>query len=242
MKKFITEDSFWELFPGASLGIVVAHDMKPASEVSPESIAEIQALLARANTLAERYLESPTLSENAPVRVWRQAYQQFKTKRGARCSIENLLKRVLKGNPVGTISPSVDIYNAMSLKYALPFGGEDIDAFAGDLRLTVTQGGDAFLPLGEGAENDPTLPGELAYLDDAGAVCRCWNWRDGVRTALTDDTRNAFLIVECVDPDRVEDCRAATDELASLIEAHLGATIAVKDLITTDHREVAIEA
>lgn len=242
MKKFITEDSFWELFPGASLGIVVAHDMKPASEVSPESVAEIRALLARANTLAERHLESPALSENAPVRVWRQAYQQFKTKRGARCSIENLLKRVLKGNPVGPISPSVDLYNAMSLKYALPFGGEDIDAFAGDLRLTVTQGGDAFLPLGEGAENDPTLPGELAYLDDAGAVCRCWNWRDGVRTALTDDTRNAFLIVECVDPDRVEDCRAATDELASLIEAHLGATIAVKDLITTDHREVAIEA
>ena len=242
MKKFITEDSFWQLFPGASLGVVVAHDMKPASEVSPESVAEIQALLARANTLAERHLESPTLSENAPVRVWRQAYQQFKTKRGARCSIENLLKRVLKGNPVGTISPSVDIYNAMSLKYALPFGGEDIDAFAGDLRLTVTQGGDAFLPLGEGAENDPTLPGELAYLDDAGAVCRCWNWRDGVRTALTDDTRNAFLIVECVDPDRVEDCRAATDELASLIEAHLGATIAVKDLITANHREVAIEA
>lgn len=242
MKKFITEDSFWQLFPGASLGVVVAHDMKPASEVSPESVAEIQALLARANTLAERHLESPALSENAPVRVWRQAYQQFKTKRGARCSIENLLKRVLKGNPVGTISPSVDIYNAMSLKYALPFGGEDIDAFEGDLRLTVTQGGDAFLPLGEGAENDPTLPGELAYLDDAGAVCRCWNWRDGVRTALTDDTRNAFLIVECVDPDRVEDCRAATDELAELIEAHLGATIAVKDLITADHREVAIEA
>lgn len=242
MKKFIAEDSFWDLFPGASLGVIVARGMMPADDVSPEAEAEIRALLARANTLAERHLESPTLSENAPIRVWRQAYQQFKTKRGARCSIENLLKRVLKGNPVGPISPSVDLYNAMSLKYALPFGGEDIDAFAGNLRLTVTQGGDAFLPLGEGAENDPTLPGELAYLDDAGAVCRCWNWRDGVRTALTDDTRNAFLIVECVDPDRVEDCRAATDELASLIEAHLGATIAVKELITADRREVAIEA
>ena len=133
--------------------------MMPADDVSPEAEAEIRALLARANTLAERHLESPTLSENAPIRVWRQAYQQFKTKRGARCSIENLLKRVLKGNPVGPISPSVDLYNAMSLKYALPFGGEDIDAFAGDLRLAVTQGGDAFLPLGEGAENDPTLRG-----------------------------------------------------------------------------------
>lgn len=122
MKKFIAEDSFWDLFPGASLGVIVARGMRPADDVSPEAEAEIRALLARANTLAERHLESPTLSENAPIRVWRQAYQQFKTKRGARCSIENLLKRVLKGNPVGPISPSVDLYNAMSLKYALPFG------------------------------------------------------------------------------------------------------------------------
>ena len=84
------------------------------------------------------------------------------------------------------------------------------------------------------------LPGELAYLDDAGAVCRCWNWRDGVRTALTDETENAFLIVECADPARVEDCRAATDELAELVERHLGATIAVQELVTSENREVVI--
>lgn len=242
MKKFVTEDSFWNLFPGASLGVVVAKGMKPADQVSPEDAAEIEQLLVRANAQAERHLESPTLSENAPVRVWRQAYQQFKTKRGARCSIENLLKRVLKGNPVGSISPAVDIYNAISLTYALPLGGEDIDAFQGDLRLLITQGGDEFIPLGENAENDPTLPGELCYVDDAGAVCRCWNWRDGVRTALTGTTSNAFLIMECVDPERVEECRAATEELANLVERYLGAEIAVKALITREEREVVIEA
>lgn len=242
MKKFVAEDSFWNLFPGASLGVVVARGMKPSDQVSPEDATEIELLLARANAQAERHLESPTLSDNAPVRVWRQAYQQFKTKRGARCSIENLLKRVLKGNPVGNISPAVDIYNAISLRYALPLGGEDIDAFQGDLRLLITQGGDDFIPLGENAENDPTLPGELCYVDDAGAVCRCWNWRDGVRTALTDTTTNAFLIVECVDPERAEDCRAATEELANMVERYLGAEIAAKALITRDEREVVIEA
>lgn len=242
MKKFVTEDSFWNLFPGAALGVVVAKGMKPSDQVSPEDATEIEQLLARANAQAERHLESPTLSENAPVRVWRQAYQQFKTKRGARCSIENLLKRVLKGNPVGSISPAVDIYNAISLTYALPLGGEDIDAFQGDLRLLITRGGDEFIPLGENAENDPTLPGELCYVDDAGAVCRCWNWRDGVRTALTDTTTNAFLIVECVDPERAEDCRAATEELANMVERYLGAEIAAKALITRDEREVVIEA
>ncbi len=134
----------------------------------------------------------------------------------------------------------MDIYNAISLKYALPVGGEDVDAFVGDLRLTVTEGGDAFLPLGEDEAEDSTLPGELCYLDDAGAVCRCWNWRDGQRTALTDDSRNAFLIIECVEPARVDDCRAAIDELAELVERYLGATIAVKDVITSEHREVVI--
>ncbi len=99
MKKFVTDTSFWKLFPGASFGVVVAHGMRPAADVAPEDAAAIEQLLARANAQAERHLESPTLSENAPVRVWRQAYQRFKTKRGARRSIENLLKRVLKGIP-----------------------------------------------------------------------------------------------------------------------------------------------
>ena len=225
MKRFVTEDSFWQLFPSAAIGIVVAEGMKPALEVDEAQKAELEALLDRANVLAERHLTSDTISENEPVKAWREAYRAFKTKKGARCSIENLLKRVLKGKPVGPITPSVDIYNAISLKYALPVGGEDIDAF---------------LPLGEDETEDPTLPGELCYLDDAGAVCRCWNWRDGQRTALTDDSRNAFLIIECVEPARVDDCRAAIDELAELVERYLGATIAVKDVITSEHREVVI--
>ena len=108
---------------------------------------------------------------------------------------------MLKGNPVGSITPSVDIYNTVSLAHALPVGGEDIDAMAGDIRLGITEGGDAFRPLGE-EENAPTLEGELCYRDDAGAICRCWNWRDGERTALTDDSKKAFLIIESVDPDR----------------------------------------
>lgn len=240
MKRFVAEDSFWQLFPEAAIGVVVAEGMKSADEVSDEDKTALEGLLDRANVLAESHLTSDTISENAPVKAWREAYRRFKTKKGARCSIENLLKRVLKGKPVGTITPSVDIYNAISLKYALPVGGEDIDAFAGDLRLAVTEGGDAFLPLGEGETEDPTLAGELAYLDDAGAVCRCWNWRDGQRTALTDMSRNAFLIIECVEPGRVDDCRAAIDELAELVERYLGANIVVKELITSDNREVVI--
>lgn len=239
MQKFIVEDSFWELFPSSAIGIVVARGMKPAADIPSEDAAAIAGLLVEANTAANQHLTSNTISENEPVRVWREAYQKFKTKKGARCSIENLLKRVLKDNPVGSITPSVDIYNAISLKYALPVGGEDIAAFIGDVRLGITQGGDAFRPLGED-EDDPTLPGELCYYDDAGAICRCWNWRDGQRTALTDDSADGFLVIECVDPSRVDDLKAALEEFANLMERYLGATIEVNAVVDRENPELVI--
>lgn len=239
MQKFIAEESFWELFPDAAVGIIVVHGMKDASEVPADDAAAIAKLLREANERADAYLTSNTISENEAVRVWREAYQKFKTKKGARCSIENLLKRVLKGNPVGSITPSVDIYNAISLKYALPVGGEDIDAFVGDLRLGLTEGGDAFRALGE-EKDDPTLPGELCYRDDEGAVCRCFNWRDGQRTALKDDSRNAFLIVECVDPARTGELDGALDEFAGLMERYLGAEVVARAVVDRARPELVI--
>ena len=239
MGSFVAEESFWKLFPQAAIGVVVATGMKSTSEIAGDDVDEIATLLKRANVDARRHLTSDTISENEPVKAWREAYRRFKTKKGARCSVENLLKRVLKDKPVSHITPAVDIYNTVSLTYALPVGGEDLHAIEGDLRLTVSEGGDAFLPLGEDVD-DPTLPGELAYVDDAGAVCRCWNWRDGVRTALTDDSTDAFFAIECVEPDRTGDCQAAIDRLAGLLERYLGATIGTKTLVTRDNPRIAL--
>ncbi|MBC2888946.1 B3/B4 domain-containing protein [Gordonibacter massiliensis (ex Traore et al. 2017)] len=239
MQKFIAEESFWELFPDAAIGILVVRGLKAADQVSAEDAAAVARLLREANEQADKHLTSNTISENEVVRVWREAFQKFKTKKGARCSVENLLKRVLKGNPVGSITPSVDIYNAISLKYALPVGGEDLDSFVGDFRLGVTEGGDAFSPIGEDGD-DPTLPGELCYRDDEGAVCRCWNWRDGQRSALTDNSANAILVMECVDPARLGDLEATLDEFASLMERYLAATVERRAIVDRAHPELVI--
>ena len=141
---------------------------------------------------------------------YREAYTKFKTKKGARSSIEALLKRVKQGKPVGNINPLVDIYNSASLKFGLPCGAEDIDTFKGDLELTITSGGDDFYPLGDD-KNEPTLDGELCYKDELGAVCRCFNWRDGVRTMITESTKNAFIIMELIDENRENVLNEALD-------------------------------
>ena len=111
---------------------------------------------------------------------------------------------------------------------------------AGDIRLGITEGGDAFRPLGE-EEDAPTLEGELCYRDDAGAICRCWNWRDGERTALTDDSKKAFLVIESVDPARADDLAAATDQLAAMVQQYLGADIFAKQIITRDNPTMVID-
>ena len=238
-KRLVVEDSFWQVFPDVEIGVLCVDGIRPTDQIGDDEAKAAAKFLDRANASAEEWLTSTTISKNEVVAVWRDAYRKFKTKKGARCSIENLLKRVLKGNPVGSITPSVDLYNAISLKYALPVGGEDIDTFVGDFRLGITEGGDAFLPIGEDA-NDPTLPGELCYRDDQGAVCRCFNWRDGQRTALTDDSINAILVMECLDPARRDALEAALDEFAQLMERYLGATVQKRTIVDREHPEVPL--
>ena len=235
MNKFRIEPAFWQLFPQCEIGVVVLHGINNSEEgcepVRPEMIEQLE----KANLEAKKYLTEAVFSQNQVVAVWRQAFTQFKTKKGARSSIEALLKRIEKGNEVGLINPLVDIYNTVSLRYGLPCGGEDLDCFVGDLRLTVTAGNDVFLALGD-EDSDLTLPGEVCYLDEEGAVCRCWNWRDGQRTMLTEDTQNAILVIESVDPSRHPDLLAAVDFLAKTAVQYLGGKASTK-ILTRDAAE-----
>ena len=176
---------------------------------------------------AERYIKEYSL-----------AMKKFKTKKGVRASIEALLKRVEKGQPVGTINPIVDIYNAASLNFGIPCGAEDIDTFDGDLNLGITQGGDSFVPLG--GEESPTLEGELCYYDNSGAVCRCFNWRDAERTMITENTKNVFLIMELLDRTRDEELDNALEFLNENIKKYCGGEI-TKHILTKDNKEIEIE-
>jgi DNA/RNA-binding domain of Phe-tRNA-synthetase-like protein len=184
-------------------------------------------------------LPKEQFSKNEVINVWRQAFQKFKTKKGARASIEALFKRVSKGNKIPNINPLVDLYNSVSLKYALPCGGEDIDTFVGDIRLTQAERGESFLTLGSD-KNEPSYPGEVVYKDDAGAICRCWNWRESVRTLLTEKTRNAFLCIESVDQNSNERLEDALEELKNLVQLHLSGECNIH-ILDIDNRSIIIE-
>ena len=237
MSSFIVRDDFWNIFPDVEIGVVVAKGINNKS-INEKSDGEIEKALDEANADIDKFFTTAVFSENEVIAVWRDAYRKFKTKKGVRSSIENLLKRVNKGNPVRRINPLVDIYNTISLKYGLPCGGEDLDAIKGDLILTLANGGEYFMALGD-EEPDNALPGEVIYKDDEGAVCRCWNWRDGQRTMLTEDTENALLIIESVNPKMHDTMVLAMEELRASVEKYLGGSAEIQ-YISRDNKEIII--
>jgi len=198
---------------------------------------DVAARLAQAAANAAAVLGEGDVAAHPAVAPWRAAYGAFGVKPSKyRSSIESLLRSARAGR-VAPINPLVDLYNAVSLEHRLPCGGEDLLAVEGDIRLTRAEGSEHFVPLGAAAE-EPPQRGEVVYADDAGVLCRCWNWREADRTKLTPATKDAFLCIEALPPVSSEALGGALAALAALVQEGLGGTLRVERL-DRDRREIA---
>ncbi len=147
--------------------------------------------------------------------AWQDAYRAFGAKpQRTPCSAEALRKRARRDGSLPCVNAVVDLYNAVSLRYALPIGGEDAGAYAGDPTLTVAAGGEPFDTLQDGQpRTEPVDAGEVVWRDGLGVTCRRWNWRQGVRTRITDDSTAMWFILERLEPMPLDALRKAADEM-----------------------------
>ena len=217
----VTAEVF-QLFPETVLGVVTAHGI--------DNTGGDDAILTQLRSEEERVRErlaGVQISEHPHIAPWREAYRKFGAKpKDHPSSIENLVRRALKGQPLPSINPLVDLYNTVSLRHLVPAGGEDLDRIEGDVRLTIAAADEpAIFLLGEIEARAPK-PGEVIYRDDAGAICRRWNWKEADRTKLTAATRNAVLVIEGLPPVGRDLVARAAEELAALIRTHCGGRIA----------------
>jgi DNA/RNA-binding domain of Phe-tRNA-synthetase-like protein len=194
--------------------LIVAEDLRPGP-----SDAASDALLRDAEAGALATLAGRPPAELAPVAAWRDAYQAFGAKpKRTRPSVEALLRRVEAGLP--RIDRLTDIYNAMSVRHLLPVGGEDLDAYAGPARLVRAAGDE---PFDTNRDGEPVTehpePGEVIWRDDAGVTCRCWNWRQCVRTRITHSTVRAVFILDGLAALGEDGLQAAAHDLAGHLTA-----------------------
>lgn len=217
--KVTIENEFWHLFPEGQISVLIVKGLDNTVDESKDSY--FKSLLDKGAKRAEEFISDDNFTQNEVIQEWRQAFSKFKTKKGARSSIEALLKRVSQGREFNPINPLVDIYNSVSLSYAVPCGGEDLEKIAGHLRLGKAKGGESFFPLG--AESDsPALPEEIIYYDDEGAVCRCLNWREAQRTMLIEETKDAVLVIEAINGEQAARAQSAMQELQDLVKDYFG--------------------
>ena len=217
--KVTVDQAFWDLFPTARITVMSLYGIDNTVDEAKDPY--FKELLDKGTKRAWEFIDEENYTQSEFVQEWRQAFSKFKTKKGARSSIEALLKRIHQGREFYPINPLVDLYNSVSMSYALPCGGEDMDKLVGGLSLGQAKGGEPFFPLG--AEEDaPALEGEIIYYDQEGAVCRCLNWREAQRTMLTEETKDAILVIEAINEEQAKRAQTAMQELKDLAKDYFG--------------------
>lgn len=217
--KVTVDQAFWDLFPTARITVMSLYGIDNTVDEAKDPY--FKELLDKGTKRAWEFIDEENYTQSEFVQEWRQAFSKFKTKKGARSSIEALLKRVHQGREFYPINPLVDLYNSVSMAYALPCGGEDMDKLVGGLSLGQAKGGEPFFPLGAD-EDAPALEGEIIYYDQEGAVCRCLNWREAQRTMLTEDTKDAILVIEAINEEQAKRAQTAMQELKDLAKDYFG--------------------
>ena len=160
------------------------------------------------NPAVDRYVEESLTRPALPswteghVEAWRTAYRAFGAKpQRTPCSVDALLMRLGKDGRLPTINAVVDLYNAISVRYAIPVGGENIAAYMGNPHLKRASGRESFDTMTEGQPVAEAVPaGEVVWTDDRGVTCRRWNWRQGIRTRIDLQTRRAWFVLERLEP------------------------------------------
>jgi len=170
------------------------------------------------------------LSKHPRIANWRKIYSDMGVKpSGYRCSLEALLRRVIKGENIWNVSSVVDCYNCVSVMTLLPMGAYDVHKLKGDLTLRYGKEGEIFLPLGSG-EEITVKDTHIVYADEEKICCWLWNHRDSRLCAVTTDTKEALFFVDAAQESDAPDVEKALDLLSCHLEA-IGCNAKAKGII-----------
>ena len=207
--RLIVSDPVRERFPTYRAVVVEASGVK-----NGPSDDDSLGLLREAEARARLRLAGGPPSALPGIAAWRVATAAFGCKPSRYpCSAEALLKRVARGDELPAINRLVDLYNAISVAYALPLGGEDVERVRGDVVLMPASGDEEF----DGG--DPPAPGEIVWRDDLGVTCRAWNWRQGVRTRITETSTHVYFLLEAIEQQGALALGHAAEELRARLDA-----------------------
>ncbi|MGQ9538309.1 MAG: B3/B4 domain-containing protein [Candidatus Bathycorpusculaceae bacterium] len=164
------------------------------------------------------------LKENPVVRAYRDFYWKLgidPTK--TRPSGEALLRRVLRGGELPTISAAVDAYNLASMKTIIPISGFDKNELFPPFNVRFAEDGEPFT--GIGTEKPIALKNNMLVLADRKRVLCIYPHRDADQTKITEKTKNILLVGYGAPGITAQQLEEAVDTALNYVRAACGGEI-----------------
>jgi len=131
-------------------------------------------------------------------------------------SVEALLKRLSKGDDVPSISPVVDLSNAVCLYHRIPIGTHDIDSLIDDIEIRHVKDDDIF----EGGEDSSGFDKEeVVYASGNTIRTRRWIWRQMPAGRINPASKNLVFPLDGFTANK-ETILAARDDFSSRLKQY----------------------
>lgn len=223
--RFCIEPEIFRMFPEFCRGVVIASGVD-----NSRPCPELEALL-REQEEKMRLDLSMDLATHPRLSVWKDSYRRFGSNPNKFTpSILFLAKQVKSAKTIRSISPAVDAFNCISLKYVIPCGGDDMDSVEGDLTLGCADSDETFAPIFKPEEIEHPDRGEVIYVNrrTKRVLCRRWNWRNADFSKILPGTRNLAINVDGMQPEiSRQEIEGAADELKRLLLRFCGGSISI---------------
>ena len=196
------------------IGVVVAEGIDNAAENK-----EINDLLNTAIAQQKQALSGQAVKQLKELEPYHAAMRNFGISVSRFLpSIEALLTRLVKSGDLPSISPVVNLTNAISLQYHVPIGTHDIDSLIGDLEIRQVKSDDIadFKEESSGFDN-----GEIVYASGNSIRTRRWIWRQMPAGLTSKDTKNVVFPIDGFSGN-VETILEARDALVSKLQHYFG--------------------
>lgn len=223
MVEFRITPEIGESFPDLFVNLIVVRGLDNQPDVATRELIRSFARSCEDQLRAE-FSSKEALALDARVQAYFEAFRSFGSNpKRVKPSHFALADRVIRGGELPDISAAVSLYNALSVRHLVPFGGEDLDTVADFFELGYATGDEPWTPIGA-TEPQCTRAGDVVWRDRLEVSTTSLNHRQCDKTKLTPTTRNVYFLSEGFSGvnDRHIDTMSA--EFINVFEDFLGGT------------------
>lgn len=224
---FKIQKEICEVGSGIYSGVVVAYNL----DNSTENVGISELLQKEGKEIASKF-SSSSLKNNEIFSLYREAMKRMEINPSKYpCSVEALVKRIVRDGGVSLFSPVLNLANYISIKHKVPVGVHDIDSLEGGLNLRLAKGNELNI------EKDSIVAGEPIYVSGDSVRTRRWFWRQTAEGRVNENSKNFLFVIDGF-TDNMMTIDNACNELVELLSDYFKTTATVEK-ISSDNLEFA---